>query len=331
METSSQIDKNTLLNEIVSYTKERVETYISNYSKYKEDYENLKIEIMNLSVFKELLHEHETLKSKQDKYKDSEEVVNTISNLNAFSKIITENAKLKEELKKYKEKETKIVELIPEKLSKERITLSINEKNGNNISENIKLLQQKYNLSNSNDVIKQNILPSDSACSVKKVVTVEEEENVYYQEYKCNTCNYQTHNDDPDCSSCEKTSCMYAVTKDEEEDEEEEEEEEEEDEEEDEEENEDEEDEDEEEELCKNEDCSAEKNDEYDEKCNICPGYYKDDGLNDILFIKEEPNNKKASCDLCKETDNIVQMKGTGQYICQNACDEQEAQEEEEE
>ena len=98
METSSQIDKNTLLNEIVSYTKERVETYISNYSKYKEDYENLKTEIMNLSVFKELLHEHDTLKSKQDKYKDSEEVVNTISNLNAFSKIITENAKLKEEI-----------------------------------------------------------------------------------------------------------------------------------------------------------------------------------------------------------------------------------------
>ena len=72
-------------------------------------------------------------------------------------------------------------------------------------------------------------------------------------------------------------------------------------------------------ELCKNTDCVAEKDDEYSESCNICDGYYKDDGLNDILFIEESPNNKKGSCDLCKETNNIVQMKGTGQYICQDA------------
>ena len=80
--------------------------------------------------------------------------------------------------------------------------------------------------------------------------------------------------------------------------------------------------------LCKNTDCVAEKNDDYSESCNVCDGYFKDDGLNDILFIEEEPNNKKASCDLCKETNNIVQMKGTGQYMCQNACDEEDEEEE---
>ena len=83
--------------------------------------------------------------------------------------------------------------------------------------------------------------------------------------------------------------------------------------------------------LCKNTDCVAEKNDDYSESCNVCDGYFKDDGLNDILFIEEEPNNKKASCDLCKETNNIVKMKGTGQYMCQNACDEEEEEEAEEE
>jgi len=77
--------------------------------------------------------------------------------------------------------------------------------------------------------------------------------------------------------------------------------------------------------LCKNTDCIAEKNDEYDEPCNICDGYYKDDGLNDILFIQEEPNNAEAiCCNLCEKTDNIIQMKDTGEYICGNACDEEE-------
>ena len=46
--------------------------------------------------------------------------------------------------------------------------------------------------------------------------------------------------------------------------------------------------------ICKNEDCSIEKDDEYTEKCSICPGYDKEDGLNDILFIEEEPNNRNA-------------------------------------
>ena len=82
--------------------------------------------------------------------------------------------------------------------------------------------------------------------------------------------------------------------------------------------------------ICKNEDCSKEKDDEYTEKCSICKGYYKDDGLNDILFIEEEPNNRNASCELCKKNNNIVQMKSTGQYICQNACDEEDEEDEEE-
>lgn len=79
--------------------------------------------------------------------------------------------------------------------------------------------------------------------------------------------------------------------------------------------------------LCKNEDCSPIETEDYTEKCYICDGYYMDDGLNDILFIEEKPNNRTASCELCKKINNIVQMKGTGQYICQNACDEEEEEE----
>jgi hypothetical protein len=67
--------------------------------------------------------------------------------------------------------------------------------------------------------------------------------------------------------------------------------------------------------LCKNTDCSDKKSDD-NEKCNIC------DGLNDILFIEESPNNRKHLCDLCKKDKNIVQMKNSGEYICKNACDE---------
>jgi hypothetical protein len=82
--------------------------------------------------------------------------------------------------------------------------------------------------------------------------------------------------------------------------------------------------------LCRNEDCVAVQDDEFTEKCSICLGYYADDGLNDILFIEESPNNQRGTCDLCKETTNIVQMKSTGQFICQNACDEEEDSEEDE-
>ena len=88
-------------------------------------------------------------------------------------------------------------------------------------------------------------------------------------------------------------------------------------------------------ELCKNVDCERYPPDwDYEEdtedtyeggqwaKCSLCPGYFNNDGLGDILFIEEDPNNQEADCDLCGKTQNIVQMKGTGQYICGNACDE---------
>jgi hypothetical protein len=90
-------------------------------------------------------------------------------------------------------------------------------------------------------------------------------------------------------------------------------------------------------ELCRNTDCERrppdwdfeeDREDTYQEgqwkRCSLCPGYFNDDGLGDILFIEEEPNNQEAGCDLCGKTQNIVQMKGTGQYICGNACDESE-------
>jgi len=83
--------------------------------------------------------------------------------------------------------------------------------------------------------------------------------------------------------------------------------------------------------LCRNEDCLRYPNDAlFDKdnedseliKCSLCDGYFNDNGLNDILFIEEKPNNYQHSCDLCGKTKNIVQMKETSQYICQNACDE---------
>ena len=94
--------------------------------------------------------------------------------------------------------------------------------------------------------------------------------------------------------------------------------------------------------LCKNTDCERYPDDEdfdkdneaeYEprgecQKCNICDGYFVDDGLNDILFIEEEPNNQKGGCDLCGKEDNIVQMKGTGEYLCGNGCDESEDEDE---
>ena len=48
------------------------------------------------------------------------------------------------------------------------------------------------------------------------------------------------------------------------------------------------------------------------------------------MFIEEAPNNRGGGCDLCGKTDNIVQMKGCGQYLCGDACDEEEEEEEEE-
>ena len=90
--------------------------------------------------------------------------------------------------------------------------------------------------------------------------------------------------------------------------------------------------------LCENMDCERyppnwdfeEDTDENYEtgqqwvKCYLCDGYFNDDGIGDILFIEEEPNNKTAQCDLCGKDNNIVQMKGSGQFLCGNACDEDE-------
>jgi len=96
-------------------------------------------------------------------------------------------------------------------------------------------------------------------------------------------------------------------------------------------------------ELCENMDCEryppdwdfeSDTPETYEEgqwiKCSICDGYFNDDGLGDILFIEEAPNNRGGGCDLCGKTDNIVQMKGSGQYLCGDACDEEEEEEEEE-
>lgn len=94
--------------------------------------------------------------------------------------------------------------------------------------------------------------------------------------------------------------------------------------------------------LCKNTDCERYPDDEdfdkdneadYEprgewQKCNICDGYFVDDGLNDILFIEEEPNNRKAQCHLCGNEDDVVQMKGTGEYLCGNGCDEEDVDDE---
>ena len=50
--------------------------------------------------------------------------------------------------------------------------------------------------------------------------------------------------------------------------------------------------------LCINTNCSAEMTDDFSEKCLLCDGFYSDDGLNDVLFIEEEPNNRSAECSL---------------------------------
>ena len=95
--------------------------------------------------------------------------------------------------------------------------------------------------------------------------------------------------------------------------------------------------------LCENMDCERfppdwdfeeDTEDTYQEgqwkKCVLCDGYFDDDGIGDILFVQEEPNNQEAQCQLCGKTNNIVQMKGTGEYLCGNACDESEDESEDE-
>lgn len=54
------------------------------------------------------------------------------------------------------------------------------------------------------------------------------------------------------------------------------------------------------------------------QKCCLCDGYYNDDGCGDILYVQD------SECDLCGKTKDIVQMKDSGQYLCRNACDDDE-------
>ena len=77
--------------------------------------------------------------------------------------------------------------------------------------------------------------------------------------------------------------------------------------------------------LCKNTDCVlVPPQDGQWKKCNLCVGYFNDDGMNDVLYIEEKPNNRKGCCGLCGKTKGIVQMKDTKQYICEVGCDESE-------
>jgi hypothetical protein len=96
--------------------------------------------------------------------------------------------------------------------------------------------------------------------------------------------------------------------------------------------------------LCENMDCERyppdwdfeeDTEDTYQEdqwkKCCLCDGYFNDDGMGDILFVQEEPNNQEAECNLCGKNEDIVQMKGTGEYLCGNACDEEDEEDSDEE
>ena len=95
--------------------------------------------------------------------------------------------------------------------------------------------------------------------------------------------------------------------------------------------------------LCENTDCERyppnwdfeeDTEETYQEdqwkKCCLCDGYFDDDGFGDILFVQEEPNNQEAGCNFCGKEKNIVQMKGSGQYLCEAACDESEDEDEDE-
>jgi len=65
-------------------------------------------------------------------------------------------------------------------------------------------------------------------------------------------------------------------------------------------------------------------------KCCLCDGYFNDNGMGDILFVQEEPNNQEAGCSLCGKSDDVVQMKGCGQYLCGDGCDEDKDEDEDE-
>ena len=96
-------------------------------------------------------------------------------------------------------------------------------------------------------------------------------------------------------------------------------------------------------ELCENMDCERyppdwdfeeDTHETYEQgqwvKCGLCEGYFNDDGSGDILYVQEEPNYKEAECSLCGKSKDIIQMKGCGQYLCGNACDEEEEEEDNE-
>ena len=70
--------------------------------------------------------------------------------------------------------------------------------------------------------------------------------------------------------------------------------------------------------LCKSTECKLIKDEEWNMKCAVCDGYYKDDGLHDILDVNDDENR---SCKLCENSDNVVIMKGTGSCVCAQGCD----------
>jgi len=88
--------------------------------------------------------------------------------------------------------------------------------------------------------------------------------------------------------------------------------------------------------LCKNTDCERYPDDEdFDKdneadynkprgewrKCKICDGYFTIKDMNYILlFIEEEPNNRRAQCHLCGNGYGVSQNKITGKYICNDSC-----------
>lgn len=73
--------------------------------------------------------------------------------------------------------------------------------------------------------------------------------------------------------------------------------------------------------LCKSTPCQLIKDEEWNMKCSMCDGYYKDDGLHDILDVNDDENR---SCKLCGNSDNVVIMKGTGSCVCAEGCDDDE-------
>ena len=73
--------------------------------------------------------------------------------------------------------------------------------------------------------------------------------------------------------------------------------------------------------LCKSMECKLIKDEEWNMKCAVCDGYYKDDGLHDILDVNDDEN---CFCHLCGQggikSKNLVIMKDTGSVTCRAAC-----------